>query len=216
MIFYLKQLSMTPLLNPCYLKQKELKLVKPKKKSNIPTIMDVDKPQISLAKSRATIQDRIESAQYNLSQDMLNRKADITFGQLITIVPTFTSDMSKKKILAYSIESKETGLDNFETLNLINDDSQATSARTCVVVNGKMLDCLVDCGASKCIMSRQTKDLLNLEIDSSSNTTFILGDNRIVSSLGLIYDVPLKVGSVVIPITIEVLESTPLPSYHWQ
>lgn len=174
--------------------------------------MDVDKPQISLTKSCATIQDRIESAQYNLSQDMLNRKADITFGQLITIVPTFASDMSKKKILAYSIESKETGLDDIETLNLISDDSQEASARTSVAVNGKMLNCLADCGLSNCIMSRQTKDLLNSKIDdSSSHTTFILGDNRTVVSLDLIHDVPLTVGSIVIPITIEALKSTPLP-----
>ena len=70
---------------------------KNKENSSTPTNINTDKPQITLLRSRATIQDRIDSAHYNLQHDMLNRKADITFGQLITIVPTLASDITKKK-----------------------------------------------------------------------------------------------------------------------
>lgn len=161
--------------------------------------------------TRNTIQGRIKTSKYNLTEDVMNRKADITIGQLLQINPQMHGELTKNKIKSYMIEPTKTGF-SLADLNVINDEGNSyTATRAKVIINDKSINCLIDCGASKCIMNRNTKELLGLEIDSSSNTVFTLGDNNTVASLGLIYDVAITVGNVTIPINVEVLEATPMP-----
>jgi predicted aspartyl protease len=161
--------------------------------------------------TRNTIQERIKTSKYNLTEDVMNRKANITIGQLLQINPRMHGELTKNKIQSYMIEPTKTGF-GLADLNITNDQENSyTATRAKIIVNDKTIDCLIDCGASKCIMDRNTKEMLGLEIDSSSNTTFTLGNNSTVASLGLIYDVAITIGNVTIPINVEVLEATPMP-----
>ncbi|CEP07122.1 hypothetical protein [Parasitella parasitica] len=159
---------------------------------------------------RHTIQDRIKASKYDITADIMDRKADISIGQLLQINPQFHGELTKKKVSSYQLEAAKTDY-VLANLNVLDEEEPCTATRSKIVVNGRKVDCLIDCGASKCIMSRQTKDFLGLDIDASSNTVFTLGDNSKVAALGTIYDVPITVGDTTIPINMEVLEATPMP-----
>lgn len=93
----------------------------------------------------------------------MNRKADITIGQLLQISPQMCRELTKNKIKSYMIEPTKTGF-YLANLNVVinNEEDLYTTTRAEVIIDNKS----IDCGTCKCIMNRNTKELLGLEIDS--------------------------------------------------
>ena len=158
---------------------------------------------------------------YDISNDILNQKANINVGELITISAPLRRQLltaCKQSKVKKSSESN----DHAESINdkekqstvamnsIDNSEVVTTAAYTDISVNGIKVTGLIDCGAARACMSRSMMKLLELDIDAPSASVFVLGNDTKQSSLGIIHDVPITVGNgLTIPIDVEVLPKCP-------
>ncbi|KAG2215510.1 hypothetical protein INT46_006770 [Mucor plumbeus] len=156
------------------------------------------------------IQEIIKSLKYSLTEDVTNRKENITIGQLLKTNPRMHGNLIKHKIQSYLIEPTKSGF-SLADLNIANNHENLFNT-TCakIIIDNKAIHCLIDCGPSECILNRKTKEILGLKIDSSSNTIFKLGNNSTAASLVILYNVAITIRNVTIPINAEVLETNPM------
>ncbi|KAG0904686.1 hypothetical protein G6F33_012743 [Rhizopus arrhizus] len=147
---------------------------------------------------------------YDIVSDVMNQKADISFGNLIVAAPALG-----RKLAAASrpkrIPVEDANPD--ETMALIEDeDINTTAVYSKVDIGDKSIKTLIDCGAAKTCMSKALADTLGLDIDAASESVFTLGNGTKQPALGVIYDVPICVKNrLIIPCTVEVLPSCPNP-----
>ncbi|KAI8368093.1 hypothetical protein BD560DRAFT_304228, partial [Blakeslea trispora] len=132
-------------------------------------------------KNRKTTKERIEEAQYDIKQDMLTNKADISFWQLIKLVPGLLTHVNQRNIKSFAIKDR-----NRSDFNVFVGEDEAISALALVEINDYKIQALVDCGASKAIINKSLLDQLGYEIDAPSTTTFVIGDNSSYASLGVV------------------------------
>ncbi|OBZ81981.1 hypothetical protein A0J61_09970 [Choanephora cucurbitarum] len=160
-----------------------------------------------------SISQRIKETGYDIVADTLDSQAGLSRKQLLHLVPSFKKDL-RSGTSNIANDMRKTG--ETENLNIlaphISDKSPFTAAFTTLVCNGnKVEDCLVDCGACQNIISEQAMKEMGLEIDASSQVVFTLGNTSKQASLGQVYDVPINIGDVTIPVTMEMLPNSPAP-----
>ncbi|OBZ81549.1 hypothetical protein A0J61_10404 [Choanephora cucurbitarum] len=93
----------------------------------------------------------------------------------------------------------------------INLEEEDTTGTHCTLQsNEQEILALLDVGASRSITSDALVKRLGYQIDAPSNVVFTIGNGEDYGSLGMVYDVLIHLGSLIIPINLEVL---PSPSY---
>ncbi|KAI7893316.1 uncharacterized protein EV154DRAFT_583836 [Mucor mucedo] len=180
----------------------------PPKSTQEPMEVDEHPPR----KTVHSINTRIKEVKYDAAEDLLQRQPKITFEQLLYLIPSLKKTVREgiRKVskfnIASTLQTKELNL--VATMDL--DGTDNTAAFTQIKINNKVIQhSLVDCGACRTIMSQEAMEQLGLEIDASSSTIFTLGNKTKQASLGLIYDVPVTLNNVTIPITMEVIPNSP-------
>ncbi|KAG2217119.1 hypothetical protein INT45_009336 [Circinella minor] len=152
-------------------------------------------------KITALAQNIIRKEPYNVATDILNRTADISFGQLLRIAPSlrrqFTGACRTARTLA--------------VLDELPKQMQNTTALYAVFyLHSLPIRTLIDSGASKSCISLNLTQRLKLTIQEPSTAVFMLGNGDRHASLGIINDLPLKPnGTAVVPVSMEVLPTTP-------
>ena len=141
---------------------------------------------------------------YNIGDDVLNQKANISVRDLITVSPAMRRELNKEC-------RPRRNMHNVQAMALIEDEEYNTTAvYSKIRIGDKGIKALIDCGAAKTCMSKALAEALELEIDAPSESVFTLGNGTKQPALGLIYDVPIEVEeNIFIPCTIEVLPSCP-------
>ncbi|KAG0925259.1 hypothetical protein G6F57_017307 [Rhizopus arrhizus] len=147
---------------------------------------------------------------YDIVSDVLNKKADITVGDLMVAAPKLRRNMAaacRPIRIPVEVTNPE------ETMAVIEDeDINTTAVYSKVSIGDKSIKTLIDCGAAKTCMSKALADTLGLYIDAASESIFTLGNGTKQPALGIIYDVPICVkDNMIIPCTVEVLPSCPNP-----
>lgn len=138
---------------------------------------------------------------------MLQRKADITVGDLMTASPALRRQLSvacrPKRIPV--VEQTQ------NTMAVIEDEEiHTTAVYANVNIGDRTIRALIDCGAAKTCISKTLADALGMTIDVASTSVFILGNTSQQPALGIIYDVPIIVNSnMIIPCNAEVLPACP-------
>ncbi|KAG2215693.1 hypothetical protein INT45_013356 [Circinella minor] len=139
---------------------------------------------------------------YDVSADILNRNADITFAQLLKLVPSMRRQFSSICKTARSL----TVLDEETAPSL-----STTALYTNFVINSHHVNSLLDTGASKSCISKKLAQTLGLKINKPSTAVFMLGNGDRHASLGIISSVQLQPnGTEPVPIALEVLPTTPI------
>ncbi|SAL96924.1 hypothetical protein [Absidia glauca] len=140
---------------------------------------------------------------YNIADDVLSRKADIEVGDLIA-----SSPLLKRQLLEVCRPKRQT---RNETLNTIEEGEIVTTAAYAEVhVGTRKIKALIDCGAAKSCISRSMMKMLDMEIDAQSTSVFTLGNGTKQPTLGIVLDVPIKIGDgFSIPANMEVLPQCP-------
>ncbi|KAG1372126.1 hypothetical protein G6F61_011330 [Rhizopus arrhizus] len=173
-----------------------------------PAMMDTDLPILSEKPKKIRAKTKPLPIEYNIVSDVLQRKADITVGDLMIASPTIRRQLSSackpKRITIQETDPKN-------TMALIEDeDINTTAVYSNVFIGDKNVKVLIDCGAAKTCISKPLADALGLAIDAASESVFTLGNGTKQPALGIIYDVPIGVeNNLIIPCNVEVLPSCP-------
>ena len=88
------------------------------------------------------------------------------------------------------------------------DDEKTTSVRCYVKIRSNPIKAIIDTGAAVSIMTRSLMKKLNLKIEEASNIIVMIANRKRERALGLIRDVPIVVQGILIPITLQIIEST--------
>lgn len=147
-----------------------------------------------------------ERISYDITEDVLSRKADIDVKDLLIAAP------SLKRELIKSVRSK-TSKPKISPMTLAfaeDDDVDTTAIYTDVYIGQYKFKAILDTGSAKTVISRKLAETLGLVIDTPSTSVFTLGNGSRQAALGLIYDVPINLGGkIIIPGSIEVLPECP-------
>lgn len=144
-----------------------------------------------------------EQIEYNITQDVLDQKANIDMKDLLIAAPALKRDLIRS--------IRNTKLVKPNTLAFVEDDDVDTTAiYTTVYIGEYKVKAILDTGSAKTVMSKKLADTLGLDIDAPSTSIFTLGNGTKQAALGIIYDVPLNIGAkLIIPGSIEVLPVCP-------
>ncbi|KAI8354641.1 hypothetical protein BD560DRAFT_319080, partial [Blakeslea trispora] len=146
--------------------------------------MNEDPPIIK--KPRKTLQEHIRESGYDLAADMFKLNANIKYRQLIMLMPSLLHGIKGKLVKSFRISSTRVQ-QNLENLMYAEQErNEIISTRAQSQVYKQDAIALIDCGASKTIVSKRFLDALGIEIDSSSTTIFTLGNGNTCPSLGIV------------------------------
>jgi deoxyuridine 5'-triphosphate nucleotidohydrolase len=87
-------------------------------------------------------------------------------------------------------------------------DHKATPAYVTCQVQGRMYEAIIDTGAGKTVISKTALDAMNWEITESTRETMIVANGAEVTPLGVVHDVPIQFGNIIIPISAIVTTAT--------
>ncbi|KAI9324386.1 hypothetical protein BD770DRAFT_335054, partial [Pilaira anomala] len=152
--------------------------------SNGNVTKNINNNKIRAIKKVSPLSERIS---YDITEDVLNRKADIVVKDLLIAAP------SLKRELIKSVRNKNS-LVNIPPMTLAfaeDDDVDTTAIYTDVYIGQTKFKAILDTGSAKTVISRKLAEALNLTIDTPSTSVFTLGNGSRQASLGLIYDVPI-------------------------
>ena len=146
-----------------------------------------------------------EAMPYSIVQDLLHTKANITFGQLMNILP-YKKDVKKALTPKRSrpIKKKTTGKQKDMIIG-------AALTHTPMICKGQVamwvIDIIIDSGSSVSIISKAFADRIKRSPNKRSTRviTGIHGDKG--GSLGIITDIPVHLGDVVISVEMEVIDT---------
>ena len=135
---------------------------------------------------------------YSIVSDLLNTRANITLGQIMAM-PPFRNDV--RKALAPK-RAKATKVANHTKI-------EGNTPMMCKAqVAGWKVEVILDSGSSISIVSKSFMESLGRRVERSSERriTGIHGEKR--SSLGIVTQVPVKIGSVTVAVDTEVIDAS--------
>lgn len=168
----------------------------------------VENTKNNKTKAKKIVSSLSERINYNITEDVLSRKADIDIKDLLIAAPSLKRDLVKSiRIKTSKPKPKPEQL----TLAFAEDDDVDTTAiYTDVYIGTNKIKAILDTGSAKTVMSRKLAETLGLKIDTPSTSVFTLGNGSRQAALGLIYDVQINLGGkLIIPGSIEVLPVCP-------
>ncbi|KAG1135154.1 hypothetical protein G6F37_013073 [Rhizopus arrhizus] len=128
-----------------------------------PAMMDTDLPILSEKPKKIRAKTKPLPIEYNIVSDVLQRKADITVGDLMIASPTIRRQLSSackpKRITIQETDPKN-------TMALIEDeDINTTAVYSNVFIGDKNVKVLIDCGAAKTSYLLLEMELSNLHLE---------------------------------------------------
>ncbi|KAG2191664.1 hypothetical protein INT47_008602 [Mucor saturninus] len=170
---------------------------------NLPTreniIYDIDNDGNIARRKITPLSERIS---YDITEDILNRKADINVKDLLIAAPSLKKDLAK----SVGEKTKKARPLPLTLAFAEDDDVDTTAIYTEVRIGQFKIKAISDTGSAKTVMSKKLADILELNIDTPANSVFTLGNGARQPALGLIYDVPINLGGkLIVPGSIEVL-----------
>ncbi|KAG2191823.1 hypothetical protein INT47_006654 [Mucor saturninus] len=143
---------------------------------------------------------------YDITEDVLNRKADINVKDLLIAAPGLKKDLVK----SVRKKTKRTDPTSLTLAFAEDDDVDTTAIYTEVYIGQFKIKAILDTGSDKTVISKKLADILELNIRTPSNSVFTLENGTKQAALGLIYDVPINLGGkLIVPGSIEVLPVCP-------
>lgn len=168
-----------------------------------PSTVNKDLPANNNNKNKTRSAPTQPNIKYNIADDVLTRKADIEVGDLIAASPYLKKQL--RDVCRPTRRKQPTALNALEEGEVVT-----TAAYAEVHVGDRKIKALIDCGAAKSCMSRSMLKMLGMEIDTPSTSVFTLGNGSKQPTLGIVQDVPIKIGDdISIPVNIEVLPQCP-------
>src|ERR1043166_3840765 len=172
------------------------------KKNNDDMDIDEEKIRIKRTKEKSEFEKQTE---YDIGQDLMNTKANITFAQLL-------QNKSQKQQLKSYI--KNTWHQELRNVSEETDDeieykrktNKSIAVKTDIKINGIMIRAISDTGVARSVMSKALMKKLGLKIQKSSLLRFKLADESRVPSLGEL-ETEIVVNRVKILIRVQILES---------
>jgi len=173
--------------------------------------MDVDDEKIRIRKIKNKNEfEKLE--EYDIGKDLMNQKANITFGQLLA------ESKHKKMLNKYIRNTYDQELKHFsedyeseeEEIQEYRKKRKTFAAKCVITINGEEIEAIVDTGAARNVISRALKERLGLKIQRSSRTKFKFADGSKASSLGELTvktQFENKTQLMTMPINLHVLES---------
>ena len=144
---------------------------------------------------------------YSIVSDLMHTRANITFGQLMNLPPfkneTKKAITPKRKRIPKKDKEKEK-----ENEAHLGKSSYRNTPMICKgQIGGWTIDLILDSGSSTSIMSRKFLEHLGRQVTRKSERmiTGIHGNKR--SSLGIIADIPVHLGDVIISTDMEVIDT---------
>src|SRR3989337_1001910 len=98
---------------------------------------------------------------------------------------------------------KESMVSNAST----SSKAKTTAVQCYVTIKLNPIKAIVDTGTAVSIITRPLMKKLGLKIDSPSKIVVVIANGKKERALGKIHDVPLVIGGILTPITLEVIES---------
>src|SRR6185295_2694599 len=145
---------------------------------------------------------------YSIISDLMYTKAGITFGQLMSM-PPYKNEVKKAITPRRKRAPKDKkGKEKPEEEVYLGESSYRNTPMICKgQVKGWTVDIILDSGSSTSIISRKFLEYLELQVTRSSERmiTGIHGNKK--SSLGIVEDIPVHLGDVVISINMEVIDT---------
>jgi hypothetical protein len=144
---------------------------------------------------------------YSIVSDLMHTKANITFGQLMNL-PPFKNETKKaitprrKRVPKEKKEKEKAAEAN------LGESSYRNTPMICKgQVGGWTVDIILDSGSSTSIMSRKFLEYLGRAVTRRSDRmiTGIHGNKK--SSLGIVEDIPVHLGDVIISTNMEVIDT---------
>ncbi|KAG2211075.1 hypothetical protein INT45_009769 [Circinella minor] len=132
-------------------------------------------------KLKTLTQNIIRKEPYNVATNILNRTADISFGQLLRTAPSLRRQFTGARRTARTLA----------VLDELPKQMQNTTALYAVFyLHSPPICTLIDSGASKSCISLNLTQRLKLTIQEPSTAVFMLGNGDRHASLGIINDLP--------------------------
>jgi hypothetical protein len=179
----------------------------------LPSVPNVDTQPSTLKVTRpkpVSVTDRIN---YDISADVLQKKADISLEDLLIVSPSLKRELNKtiKKKTAYKRLVQNTEITEPMSLAFAEDgDVDTTAIYSDIFIDDFRIRGILDTGSAKSVISKQLADKIGLKIDAPSEAIFTLGNGTKQAALGIIYDVELNLGGkLIVPTSLEVLPYCP-------
>ena len=137
---------------------------------------------------------------YDPCQDLLERPANITFGQLIDISP------AAKSIIKQGLQNIKPSYVNIAHQEAANTPPVTPAYATCEIAK-RIISGLVDTGASISLMSFALMELLGMKIDRAPRAPFLTANGSPSMPLGIIEDVAVTFGTLTITVDMVVTEA---------
>ena len=168
-----------------------------------PTEMEDDEPEPeTLPRSESISEEGLRTKErkrrafgYDPLKDILGRKADLTFEQLIDIAPA-----AKAIIKGGLAQHKPTYVNSVQPESI-------TPAYATGEISKRIVSCIVDTGAAISLISHAVMMLLGMSIDKASRTSIIMANGVSSVPLGVIEDVAVTFGECTVSVDMVVTEA---------
>ena len=129
---------------------------------------------------------------YDIWEDIKEKPADISYGQLMEISPTVRQQF-------------RTGLaavkPNFEVRQVNSaQETQKTPAYATCQVEDHIVEVIIDTGAGIGLISKDLLDKLRWHIEEPTNLTLVVADGKEATPLGMVKDIPVRFGNCTITV----------------
>ena len=155
--------------------------------------------------SESQVESRLRKSKtyhFNAYEAMKKEKVDMTWEQLIEICPTV------KQQLKEGINANKPGFEIRAINTIEQEEDDKTSMYITCSVEDRQIKGVVDSGAGNCIITKKFLDLLGWGIDGPTKVKFVVANGASIAPLGVVHNVPIRLGNFTIPITAFVSEST--------
>ena len=171
--------------------------------TNADTIMSESAKEQKLRKSK--------KYHLNVWEEVSQMTIPVKVGQLAEI-PTFRQQMrnglSKAGPAFEVVQINQMNTGEEEDSDDEEDYTRKSSAYSQCQVEDHTVACIIDTGAGGCTISKTFLDEIGWEIDGPTKQTLIVADGYAAVPLGKVYDLPIRFGKLVIPITAIVVDTT--------
>src|ERR1043166_1359868 len=146
-----------------------------------------------------------KQTEYDIGQDLMNTKANITFAQLLQYKAQKQQLKSYIKNIWHQ-ELRNVSEETDDEIEYKRKTNKSIAVKTDVKINETMIRAISDTGAARSVMSKALMKKLRLKIQKPSLLRFKLADESRVPSLGEL-ETEIVVNRVKILIRVQILES---------
>ena len=130
--------------------------------------------------------------EFNVSTYLQNLPCGLSVGQAAHAIPKYRSGLARAVR-----HSRERATDETKEANLVESDDEPTSAAKCTLrIGQKAQTAIIDSGAATSIMTKALAEKLGYNMNRSSKMVVVTANGARTRSLGIIDNVPVKIGKI--------------------